>query len=191
MLATRSRDDISTRTALLSDQIPICRICLEEDGPSDMVRPCLCSGTQARVHRFCMKEWLKASGKQRCEICKSEFGVRQRRLKPVNEWNFPTPVGDMFEDQVEFVCLFVWMLFEIRILIAISNQGVGQMHRDLCDTFESSRMAYIWWLSLMFNTFYYAQSLMAVFEKWLINNTETDWYFDKMREEKKPRNKLD
>ncbi|CAD5233580.1 unnamed protein product [Bursaphelenchus xylophilus] len=178
------QSESSTRTALLSEQIPVCRICLEEDGPAEMVRPCRCSGTQGKVHRRCMKEWLNASGKKRCEICKWEFGIRRRRLRPVQEWSLPKPASEMFEDQIEFVCLIVWILFQFRIVYAICSQGPIQMHQDLCRTFESSRMAFIWWISLIFNTYYYAQSVSVIFQKWVDDNTETDWYFDRHPDEK-------
>ncbi len=57
-----------------------CRICLSEDPIGDLISPCDCSGTLKRVHKSCLKEWIKTQTENRteeecltCELCKKRF----------------------------------------------------------------------------------------------------------------------
>lgn len=51
----------SVSTALLTEQIGVCRICLEEVDNRTLLRPCQCKGTQAFVHSICLNMWIKTS----------------------------------------------------------------------------------------------------------------------------------
>ena len=53
------------------DEPLTCRICYEEGG--DLIRPCACKGTAGNIHVHCLKHWVKESGKNTCEICKTEY----------------------------------------------------------------------------------------------------------------------
>ncbi len=54
-----------------------CRICLEDDIPSNMAHPCLCSGTNKYVHDECLKQWIIISDnpeyKTKCPTCHYEY----------------------------------------------------------------------------------------------------------------------
>lgn len=52
-----------------------CRICLEEDEPSNLIQPCGCRGTLAFAHDRCLQEWR--SQKLRAEVCEI-CGLRYR-----------------------------------------------------------------------------------------------------------------
>lgn len=59
---------------LLYERTPtvLCRICLDSTG--DFIYPCACNGTQAAVHRECLREWLTYSNSpERCELCKTKW----------------------------------------------------------------------------------------------------------------------
>jgi hypothetical protein len=47
----------------------VCRICLEEDDPSQLDRPCGCTGTLAYAHCECIQRWINERGHLVCEIC--------------------------------------------------------------------------------------------------------------------------
>lgn len=49
----------------------ICKYCLDEDRPDEMIVPCLCKGSQLWVHRDCLNRWrsIGQSRFYRCEIC--------------------------------------------------------------------------------------------------------------------------
>lgn len=48
---------------LFDDEQPSCRLCFGTDlDDSDLIEPCLCKGTMAKVHRKCLEEWLNISG---------------------------------------------------------------------------------------------------------------------------------
>ena len=53
----------------------MCRICLEEDGI--FLSPCNCKGSQAFVHEECLIKWVKESGRDSCEICKTQYAKRK------------------------------------------------------------------------------------------------------------------
>jgi hypothetical protein len=83
----------------------LCRICQSDSGR--LVRPCACSGTvlvfflmkdllndylqMADVHEHCLSMWLVKSKKrdQRCEICKDEYAISGKQLKPICQWIRP------------------------------------------------------------------------------------------------------
>jgi hypothetical protein len=50
-----------------------CRICLETDAVSALVRPCACSGTLSYAHLKCLKLWARERGSLTCEICKTPY----------------------------------------------------------------------------------------------------------------------
>ena len=72
---------------------PTCRICFEGEveGEEVMIEPCACSGTQAKVHPRCLKQWQAhllleaASSRGRreagardastCPVCKTQFNA--------------------------------------------------------------------------------------------------------------------
>lgn len=38
--------------------IELCRICLCDDGNSDLISPCQCKGSTGYIHENCLKTWL-------------------------------------------------------------------------------------------------------------------------------------
>ena len=48
-------------TINLNDELPMCRICFENDNQEEMIHPCLCNGTSKYVHRNCLNEWRSLS----------------------------------------------------------------------------------------------------------------------------------
>jgi hypothetical protein len=66
-------------THLLSSQnaIQSCRICLDDDNPTDLIRPCLCRGGSAYVHRKCLDNWRSMNKLGRafksCDVCRFEY----------------------------------------------------------------------------------------------------------------------
>ncbi|CAM4974107.1 unnamed protein product [Rotaria socialis] len=78
-----------------NNQLKQCRICWDDDKPSDIISPCLCSGGSAYVHRKCLNDWrsenIGGESFKFCDVCKFEFVIetvlsdskteRQRLLK--------------------------------------------------------------------------------------------------------------
>ena len=64
----------------------ICRICLENDDPNNMIYPCKCSGTSKYVHRECLNEWIALSqnieAKKRCFECNYEYRISENTYLP-------------------------------------------------------------------------------------------------------------
>tara|TARA_A100001015_G_scaffold304030_1_gene394608 strand:- start:2044 stop:2835 length:792 start_codon:yes stop_codon:yes gene_type:complete len=59
-----------------------CRICLESENPEELISPCLCSGTQKYVHKYCLNTWryqdTQSDNFIRCNECRTEFKIKKR-----------------------------------------------------------------------------------------------------------------
>ncbi|RWS15485.1 E3 ubiquitin-protein ligase MARCH3-like protein [Dinothrombium tinctorium] len=72
-----------------------CRICLQPLSKKEALKPCNCSGSQAYVHRDCLKEWIVIRGYNRCNVCKSEYtGIELKKTpKSFIAWIQEEPEG--------------------------------------------------------------------------------------------------
>jgi E3 ubiquitin-protein ligase DOA10 len=57
------------------DEEKECRVCREDEDSAEnpLYAPCLCSGSILFCHENCLVEWLKRSGKDYCELCKTKY----------------------------------------------------------------------------------------------------------------------
>ena len=59
-----------------------CRICLESEGDTPLISPCLCRGSAGLCHSACLQTWLrtketsKPSDLLRCGVCKGRYHVK-------------------------------------------------------------------------------------------------------------------
>lgn len=61
------------------DQVS-CRLCYgTRHDDSNLIEPCLCKGTMAKVHRKCLEKWLNRVGSTKCDLCLFEFKCAQTR----------------------------------------------------------------------------------------------------------------
>lgn len=66
---------------LMDDEQILCRLCFgTASDASDLIEPCLCKGTIAKVHRSCLEKWLNIRGLTKCDLCRFEFKC-QRKLR--------------------------------------------------------------------------------------------------------------
>ena len=60
-----------------TDELSICRICLDTNDQHDMICPCICDGTMKFVHRTCLQKWrtidIQSPNFNRCNLCLSEY----------------------------------------------------------------------------------------------------------------------
>lgn len=52
-----------------SADVPVCRICLEDDAPANLLAPCHCTGTQKWAHRPCLQRWIDEKRSPSCDVC--------------------------------------------------------------------------------------------------------------------------
>jgi hypothetical protein len=56
-----------------------CRICFDNDNPTDFISPCLCTGGSAYVHRKCLDNWRSVNENGRaftyCDVCQFEYAI--------------------------------------------------------------------------------------------------------------------
>ena len=57
-----------------------CRVCREDEDTVEnpLYAPCLCSGSILYCHESCLVEWLKRSGKDHCELCKTKYEFKPK-----------------------------------------------------------------------------------------------------------------
>lgn len=61
------------------DEPPPCRLCFCSDyDDSDLIEPCLCKGTIAKVHRKCLERWLTKSRSTKCDLCLFELNCEEK-----------------------------------------------------------------------------------------------------------------
>jgi E3 ubiquitin-protein ligase MARCH6 len=99
-----------------------CRVCRDigtEDHP--LYAPCSCHGSILYCHQDCLEEWLKRSGKNKCELCgiiykfKSKYAPNVPDTIPV--WDFITGGVTTIVKQFFPICLriclaiFAWLGF--------------------------------------------------------------------------------
>lgn len=79
----------------------MCKICYEYDKPEKLLSPCNCKGTIKFVHKSCVKDWIKFSGKSVCSECNAEYNFLPKKIL---DWvDFP-------------VLLFLWLFIFITII---------------------------------------------------------------------------
>jgi hypothetical protein len=70
---------MENRPILSENQSKTCRICLDNNDPEDFIRPCLCSGGSAFVHRKCLDNWRAMNKNGRafnyCDVCQFQFVI--------------------------------------------------------------------------------------------------------------------
>ncbi|VBB32514.1 unnamed protein product [Acanthocheilonema viteae] len=96
-----------------------CRICLEEDNESNLISPCECRGSLQFVHTRCLQHWFDVMHTRRCQICKTQYELEDRGMKPYTEWTLPQPLSDDWEDQLDFKCALFWLVFMSRITYVV------------------------------------------------------------------------
>uniref|UniRef100_A0A914CNT2 RING-CH-type domain-containing protein n=1 Tax=Acrobeloides nanus TaxID=290746 RepID=A0A914CNT2_9BILA len=75
------------------NDIPTCRICLDDTGTSELISPCNCRGTMEFVHRECLDKWYDVSGETVCGTCLGEYEAECIGLKPISRWwNLPREI---------------------------------------------------------------------------------------------------
>lgn len=103
-----------TDDSLSTNQLKMCRICLDTDHPSKLISPCLCSGGSEYVHRKCLDDWraLNKGGQSfdYCEVCQFKFII-----EPV----FDNPSADR-----KRLWLFYFLVTRDITLILLLIQGI-------------------------------------------------------------------
>jgi hypothetical protein len=126
-----------------------CRICLDNDNPNDLIRPCLCSGGSAYVHRKCLDNWRSLNENGRafkfCDVCKFEYVI-----EPVID----DPSADnkrllMFRFLVTRDITLIILLIQLIIIgMTFLLQAADKKNHDIKNLYPSSANAFgIYYLS--------------------------------------------
>jgi hypothetical protein len=106
---------------------PVCKICLEPNNQSDLIRPCNCT---TPVHRVCLNAWHQADTNRKtvCEICQFEYQYKTRCTCPCEK--------DYFIHF--FACLLLYVLvtfLQIDVLMSESYRPIVVITTVMCATY--------------------------------------------------------
>lgn len=99
-------------------QMPICRICFESN-PDNMIEPCSCKGTIAKVHRYCLEQWLFDKEQKTCELCSHQYHFelvpRYRIIESIGIWSEQLST----RKRIDIILTAVWTLVMLAAAIYI------------------------------------------------------------------------
>jgi hypothetical protein len=106
------------------DEGELCRICLSEDDPQDLIAPCNCAGSAKYVHRDCLDEWRASVDRPRafshCAVCTREFTLLPTR-----------PHSALWKRQAKFKALVARDFFLAFLLCQACIVALGAIVRAL------------------------------------------------------------
>lgn len=106
-----------------------CRLCYGtkyDDG--NLIEPCLCKGSVAKVHRKCLEKWLNRIGSKTCELCLFEFKceetLRYGLCESIQVW---LRQYRQHRYLLHDLCLFVTMNIITMSMIVVLLQAIYQI----------------------------------------------------------------
>eukprot|EP00884_Botryococcus_braunii_P016743 jgi/Botrbrau1/3752/Bobra.0363s0029.1 len=122
--------DGATETACLV----FCRVCHEDEHPSNCVKPCACSGSMQYAHRSCIQDWINEKGDKTCEVCCCPYSgsyddppARKRRHFDLPDAFDADAYRDLVEDEEQHGECQVWgmscAVFIICVLVLVQLLG--------------------------------------------------------------------
>ena len=85
-LSPRSSHPYAAMPPPPDDCRPMCRVCLESDRVSDLIVPCLCSGSSLWIHRRCLDGWRALNFRRpafyQCDTCHFYFEYERPLHRP-------------------------------------------------------------------------------------------------------------
>lgn len=115
-----------------------CRICLDTNNPSDLIRPCLCRGGSAYVHRKCLDDWRALNKNERgfkyCEVCHFEFVIESVADDPCADrkrlWLFRFLITRDITAVVLLTQAFIIALAFLMQAADKNSQGIRDLYPD-------------------------------------------------------------
>ena len=84
---------LESKTKENDSEEEICRFCHYDGKENKLYQPCKCSGSIRSIHSDCLTRWIKATGKDKCDLCKHSFSFTSSKKKKEIEFfykkNFP------------------------------------------------------------------------------------------------------
>jgi hypothetical protein len=122
----------------IKSETNICRICLDESEPEDMIHPCKCDGHSKYVHKECLKKWIKTSElhNKKCQICKTEY------KKTGNKIIYSTILNRHREQLTNvFMCIYLIVIMYSAMIYALDvdknlAKSVGIYNNDFLQEFR-------------------------------------------------------
>jgi len=144
-----------------------CRICLESEGDTPLISPCLCRGSAGLCHSACLQTWLrtketsKPSDLLRCGVCKGRYLVK---IAYEEEGNRISNTKDLFKSMLWFYCVCFVILAPLLI------------YRS-CIDYLTSRSPYILFIAILNCLGFIAYLLFSVYavNSWIIPAVER-WF---------------
>ncbi|CAG2111535.1 unnamed protein product [Medioppia subpectinata] len=140
-------------TSLAAKHLKTCRICLTDDHISQMVEPCLCAGSAAAVHYYCLIQWISVSRSDVCGVCRSQYRfIRLTRLSPP----FTAYALDVYNDikrhkraVLSAIVIHLLMYTSGFTHLVVDCQGLQALADQSSDSLHSNHTIKIQWVVMV------------------------------------------
>lgn len=133
-----------------------------DNDDSDLIEPCLCKGTIAKVHRNCMEKWVNISCSTQCDLCLFEIPciqtLRYGLFQSIGLWiqlhqNQQILLYDLsfFFIINKITILTITALLWIMYDLSTNESIIQEMLNWLCVVFAAT---FIWWMGLYFTIWF-------------------------------------
>ena len=108
----------------------MCRLCLERDIQSNLIKPCRCKGSKSFTHRSCLVDHLKENNTRRCRGCTVNFKVKVSKLKLSNWVIEPELYSERLTILTTFSVHFYTMVILLGCSLTLLTQYTKKAHSD-------------------------------------------------------------
>lgn len=142
-----NEDDENNNGKLLD----VCRICLESQQFGELIEPCNCRGTMAKVHKGCLENWLSLQNSKSCEICSFVYEVEIVPNYPPIEMFRVWTKKELFRN-IWFCIIFIGLIVPLQYQLVLH---ITPKVQSFADRFEMDSLPTSIWLHAN-------QSLLAI-----------------------------
>jgi len=124
-------------------EIKSCKYC-QENTDETLIEPCKCNGSLKYLHKSCLEEWIKNYGKNKCEICKSNYNVKITYVKSINYFEISKKIFFGFLSYVLSYALFSILMYIIPFFyIGTDNEYLTFLISGIITTHILSFMIFV------------------------------------------------
>lgn len=159
----------TTKSQIMGDKYPKCRICLEEENDQfQLISPCKCEGSIKYLHSICLKKWLNSCKQSpfdsKCEICQTQYNIGL-----VKKLQFNKEKCKVFFKKKSYLIILIFLaLIGCSICVDIfSIKPSESKHKGII-------LSVLYSLSVLIYLLYLAK-LQTDFKKQCYDNVVQDW----------------
>ena len=122
-------------SVMIDDDLPTCRICLDDTFTDELFTPCRCAGTSKYVHRSCLNKWRTEdlSNRNICEICLYEYKTEKCDRPKFMKFGYYSDrtSGDIISRSNMFLSLCVFIITNLMDSLDKNNYCISWVGNDI------------------------------------------------------------